>query len=184
MPRKPDPKLETRVLDAAQRLWIRGGDKALSLRAIARAARTNTPAIYRRFRNRKEILRGLVRRAQQDLYETLKSCNSLEEAGQRTFEFALARQREYEIVTAGLLSRINEPQPNLEFTKKRSAEWLGGSPEDYTRLVLALWAVVHGTSLLFITKSVPKGTEAELPTVLSAALGILVRNRSELLAKT
>lgn len=125
-----------------------------------------------------------MRRAQQDLYQILQSCNSPEEAGQRTFDFALTHQREYELITSGLLSRINEPQPNFEFVKKRSAEWLGGSPEDYTRLVLALWSVVHGTSLLFITKTVPNGTEADLRAVLTATMRLLVRNRAELSAKT
>ena len=184
MPRKPDPKLETRILDAAQKLWIKGGDEALSMRAVARTARTNTPAIYRRFRDREAILRALVRRAQQDLYSVLASCQSLEEAGQRTFEFAMTHQRRYELITSGLLTRINEPQPNFEFAKKRAAEWVGGSPEDNTRLVLALWSAVHGSALLFIRRGVPKGTETELRSVLDATMRVLVRNRAELLAKT
>ena len=49
MPRHPDPDLEDRILSAAQRLWTRGGEKSLTMRAVARAARTNTPAVYRRF---------------------------------------------------------------------------------------------------------------------------------------
>jgi AcrR family transcriptional regulator len=63
MPRHPDPELEKRVLDAAQKLWHGGGDKTLSMRALAKAARTNTPAIYRRFKDRKDILRALLLRA-------------------------------------------------------------------------------------------------------------------------
>lgn len=177
MPRKANPVLESRILTAAHKLWIKGGNKALSMRAIARAARTNTPAIYRRFRNRKEILRALVRRTQQDLYNVLQTCHSPEEAGERTFEFALTHQREYEILTAGLLSKINEPQPNFEFMKKRCADWLGGCPEDHTRLVLALWSVVHGTSLLLISKSIPRGTESDLASILPLALELLVRHR-------
>ena len=182
MPRKPDPALEARILDAARRLWIKGGDEALSMRTVARAARTNTPAIYRRFRNRKEILRALVRRVQQELFEVLQGCASLEETGRRTLEFALAHQREYELLTAGLLSRLKEPQPNFDFMKRRSAEWLGGSAQDYTRLVLALWSVVHGTAMLLITQTAPKGTEGELSSLLPATLRVLVQNRAALSA--
>jgi AcrR family transcriptional regulator len=50
MPRKPDPDVEVRILDAADKLLHRGGEKAISMRKVAKLARTNTPAVYRRFR--------------------------------------------------------------------------------------------------------------------------------------
>ena len=63
MPRQPDPELEGRILKAAQVLWKRGGDHALTMRAVARAARTNTP---RRSTgdsaSRQDLIRGLLRR--------------------------------------------------------------------------------------------------------------------------
>jgi AcrR family transcriptional regulator len=49
MPRHPDPFLEGQILDAAAGLWRKGGDKALTIRAVAQAAHTTTPTIYRRF---------------------------------------------------------------------------------------------------------------------------------------
>lgn len=184
MPRKPDPALEARILDAARKLWIKGGDEALSMRAVARAARTNTPAIYRRFPHRRDILRALVRKIQLDLYQALKNCKSPEEAGERAFEFAMLHRREYTLITSGLLYQLDEPQPNYGFLKQRCAEWLGGNPEDYGRLVLALWAVVHGTAMILISKSAPKGTEGEMPRVLTAVLKILVENQSTIIAKS
>jgi AcrR family transcriptional regulator len=183
MPRKPDPTLETRILNAARKLWIRGGDNALSMREVARAAKTNTPAIYRRFRNRKDILRALLRQIQEDLYQFLQLCTSPEELAQRVFEFAMTHQREYELVTAGLISRMNEPQPNYDFVKRQTAKWLGGSPEEHTRLVLAIWTVVHGTALLLITKTVPKEGEAALRSVFPATIEVLVKNRIALSGK-
>ena len=60
MARHSDPDLEARILQAARRLWHKGGESALSMRAIAKAAGTNTPAMYRRFRTRADILRALV----------------------------------------------------------------------------------------------------------------------------
>ena len=62
MPRRADPELEDKILDAAQKLWKKGGEKALTMRTVARAAGTNTPAVYRRFRDRDDILRGLLQR--------------------------------------------------------------------------------------------------------------------------
>ena len=52
MPRQIDPEVEGRIIQAARKLWHKGGEKALSMRAVAKAAGTNTPAVYRRFRNR------------------------------------------------------------------------------------------------------------------------------------
>ncbi len=184
MPRKLDPALEARILDAARKLWIKGGDEALSMRAVARAARTNTPAIYRRFRHRTDILRALVRRVQQELFEVLQPCKSLEEACRRILEFALAHQGEYVLITTGLLYRIDEPQPNFVLMQRRSAEWLGGTPEDHTHLLMALWSAVHGTAMLLITKTAPKGTEEVLASVLTATLRVLVENRAALSAKS
>lgn len=183
MPRKPDPTLETRILNAARKLWIKGGDHALSMREVARAAKTNTPAIYRRFRNRKQILRALLRNVQEDLYQFLQPCKSPEDVAQRVLEFAMAHQREYELVTAGLISRMNEPQPNYDFVKQQTAKWLGGSPEDHTQLVLAIWSVVHGTALLLITRTVPKEAEADLRSVFPAMIEVLVKNRTALSGK-
>lgn len=176
MPRHADPLLEERILNAARKLWIQGGEKALSMRRLARAARTNTPALYRRFRNRKEILSALVKRIQQDLLVLLESCGSLEEACEKVLEFTLAHPREYQLINAGVFSHAGEARPNFELMKKRSAEWLGGSPEDHAGLVLALWALVHGTATLMISNAVPPGNEARLRTAVTEAVEMLIRN--------
>ena len=59
MPRHPDPDLEQHILGAASRLWSRGGERALTMRAVAKAAGTTTPTVYERYRDRDAILRAL-----------------------------------------------------------------------------------------------------------------------------
>ena len=88
------------MLDAAQRLWRGGGDKTLSMRALARAARTNTPAIYRRFKNRKDILRALLLRRRREMYEVLASSSTLEDAFEQYIDFALSDPRGYDLYFA------------------------------------------------------------------------------------
>jgi AcrR family transcriptional regulator len=56
VPRHPDKGLDERILNSAEALWRRGGEKTLTMRAVATAAGTNTPAVYRRFKNRKDSL--------------------------------------------------------------------------------------------------------------------------------
>ena len=50
------------------------------MRAVARAAGTNTPAVYRRFRDRDDILRAMLQRIRFDLAAALKSAPSTEDA--------------------------------------------------------------------------------------------------------
>ena len=49
MPRTPDPELEDRIVAAAMRLLDRGGEEAITMRAVAQEAGTTTPTIYERF---------------------------------------------------------------------------------------------------------------------------------------
>lgn len=176
MPRKPDPHLEERILSAARRLFLKGGEHAISMRTLAKAARTNTPAVYRRFKNRKEILSALVRRMQQDLSQIVEPCDSLQEVCQRYIEFMLAHPHEYQLVNSGLFSNVGAGRPNLELIMKRSGEWLGKSPEDCMAVVLAGWALSHGTATLLISKAVPPAYEAKLRTALTETIDFLVRN--------
>jgi AcrR family transcriptional regulator len=178
MPRKPDPLLEGRILGAARKLFMKGGEKSLSMRALAKLAHTNTPAVYRRFRNRRAILHALLERFQQDLYRAVQPCSSPQEAFQCILEFALARPREYALAFSEWAPKFQEPRPNLEYVKKRFAEWLGGSPEDHSSLVLGLWAQVHGTAMLLISKAVPAEDQAELRSVFTASVELLVSNAS------
>src|SRR5271170_3066462 len=97
MPRQPDPDLQERILNAAQKLWKKGAEKTLTMRAVAKAARTNTPAVYRRFRNREDILRALLRRIQQDVSDVLRPCRSPEEVCERYLEYAVSHTHEYEL---------------------------------------------------------------------------------------
>jgi AcrR family transcriptional regulator len=178
MPRRPNPLLEDRILNEARKLFVRGGEKALSMRVLARVAHTNTPAVYRRFRNRKELLRALLHRTQRDLLAALEPCRSLPEACHKTVDFIVEHHHEYQLISAGIFTRIEEPRVTLEFMKQRSAEWLGGAPDDHTRLVLALWPLVHGTGTLLSSKTVPAQHEAELRSVFADVIGLVLANAS------
>lgn len=172
MPRRPDPSLDKRVLDAAWRLW-KGGDKRLSLRALARAARTSTPAIYRHFRSRKEILRALLLRLRHDLYQTLATSATMEDAFDAYLNFALRHPREYQMLfehqyellakwRPGRAARDREKLPAFFWGLNKLAEELGGSPDSHIPLAVTLWVLVHGTASLLISRSVEDGLEGEM----------------------
>ncbi|MGA1988654.1 MAG: TetR/AcrR family transcriptional regulator [Candidatus Sulfotelmatobacter sp.] len=173
MPRHPDPDLEERILKAAQTLWKRGGDKALTLRAVAKAAGTNTPAVYRRFKDRRDLVRGLLMRTASRVGKTFDTHETLEEMAESYVDLALADPHEYELFYtygrelspgrgSGRPKAIRESRPNFGLLEQRLAKRLGGSAEDHTRLALALWALMHGNTMLLLSKSIPAGHEEEL----------------------
>lgn len=186
MSRPPDPDLENRILNAAQKLWKKEGAKALTMRAVARAARTNTPAVYRRFRDRREIVRALIRRTQMEVGSVLEPCPTVEKAVAAYLEYGLSHPHEYELfyqhlqelsgsVQPGDGASLKELRPNFSMMERKLAEELGGAPEDHRRLGLALWALAHGTAALLLLRAVPPGQEATLRSGFTAAVGTLLR---------
>jgi AcrR family transcriptional regulator len=179
MPRHIDPEVEGRILDAARKLWRKGGEKALSMRAVAKLAGTNTPAVYRRFRNREEILRGVVTSYQQEVSEQLKPCRSLQEMAQKYADYALQYPHEHRLMMSGLLARMTRARPNFEQALNRASEWLGGTPDDHRKLMLALVSLIDGFALLKNTGWVRDEDISALRAGFQKAVDVLVKNESE-----
>lgn len=185
MPRQPDPDLEDRILNAAHGLWKRGGEKALTMRAVARAAGTNTPAVYRRFKDRHDLVRGLLRRIAARIREHFEAGQTLEGMAEAYVEDALRLPHEYELFYRhvhelsppkgpGRPRPIRESRQNFALVEQHLANRLGGSPEEHTRLALAVWATLHGTAMLLISKAIPEGHEAELRSACRVAVNSLI----------
>lgn len=152
MPRRPDPELEQRILEAASRLWARGGEKALTMRAVAKAAGTTTPTVYERYQDRDDILRSLRVQTRKELFAALSRTRTLREAVLRQLEFALEHSHAYEVLFDGVgkSPSLYEPWPSFNLMRERVTKRLGGTPRQHTRLMLALWSLMHGTAMLII----------------------------------
>ncbi|HZP18431.1 MAG TPA: TetR/AcrR family transcriptional regulator [Terriglobales bacterium] len=180
MPRRQDPDVERRILQAARHLWRKGGENALSMREVARAAGTNIPAVYRRFRNRNAILRALVESYLEQLFREVEPCTSVPQLLDHVLRFALGRPHEYELMTSGLLARVTQARPAVELINLKAAEWLGGTPEENRKLVMTVWALTHGIILLKISGTM---LEKDFPAARAAfhkAVDILIEHRAEL----
>lgn len=152
MPRHSDPDLENRILSAASRLWARGGEKSLTMRAVAKAAGTTTPTVYERYRDREDILRSLRLETRRELFAALSRTRTLREAFQRQLDFALEHSHAYEVLFDGVGKppSLHESWPSFNLIRERLAKRLGGSPRQHTRLMLAVWSLMHGTAMLII----------------------------------
>jgi len=152
VPRHPDPDLEQRILDAASRLWARGGEKGLTMRAVAKASGTTTPTVYERYRDRDDILRALRLQTRRELFAALSKTRTLREAFQAHLEFALDHSHAYEVLFDDVAKppSVYEPWPSFNLMRERVAARLGGPPRKHTRLMLAVWSLMHGTAMLII----------------------------------
>jgi AcrR family transcriptional regulator len=152
VPRHPDPDLEQRILGAASKLWARGGEKALTMRAVAKAAATTTPTLYERYSDRDDILRALRIKTRCELFAALSQTRTLREAFERHIEFALDHSHAYEVLFDGVGKppSLHEPWPSFNLMRERVAKRLGGSARENTRLMLALWSLMHGAAMLII----------------------------------
>ena len=164
MPRHPDPALEKRILQAARRLWKRGGEHALTMREVAREARTTTPTVYERFRSRRQILQALCVETRQKLFIRMQGTNSAFEACSRYVEFAQDHPKEFELLSAGWSKppSASEQWPSFTLLKRRLAESYGGQADAYMHPALAIWSLAHGTAMLIVTGKTSTELQGEM----------------------
>jgi hypothetical protein len=62
--------------------------------------------------------------------------------------------------------------------KGKIAAQLGGSPDDYTLLTLAIWALLHGTVMLLIAKTIQPQHAAEMRSACHTSVETLLREAS------
>jgi AcrR family transcriptional regulator len=187
MPRRPDPALEEKILNAAQKLWKKGGEQALTMRAVARAAGTNTPAVYRRFRDRDDILRGLLRRVRFEIAAELEQAASAEEACGRYLDYALRHPWEYELFYQRDYELHHSPRsrsraqstgrPAREVMTRKLRERFGDSGDDIEPLLTALWMLAHGTAMLLIAKSILPEESSQARKVFTASVRAMLDGR-------
>jgi AcrR family transcriptional regulator len=180
MPRKADARLESRILDAAYRLWSERGEPALTMRAVARAAGTSTPTLYDRFSNKDDLLVLLRRRARLNLFSAIRPSRSPEEICRRALDFFIAHPHEYRLISEAwaIAFARKEHMPSFEFMKQRLAAQLGGSPARHTPLALALVALLHGTATLLHSADVHRKISRDFRQACISASKALIQHAS------
>ena len=178
MPRKADRHLEGRIVNAAYQLWSKGGEHALTMRAVARAAGTTTPTLYDRFRDKHELIMFLRVRARERMFAALQPAKSTAEACRLGLEFTLTNGNEYLLLTSDWAERLarKEPMPSYELLQEKLADDLGGAAADYERLAMALVAQVHGTALLLLGDGVEPGIAQEFKKACLEACQVLIES--------
>lgn len=122
------------------------------MRAVAKAAGTTTPTVYERYRDRDDILRALRLQTRRELFAALSRTQTLREAFQAQLDFALANSHAYEVLFDGVAKppSLHESWPTFNLMRERVAKRLGGTPRQHTRVMLAVWSLMHGAAMLII----------------------------------
>ena len=181
MPRKPDARLEDRILNAAYKLWVEGGEHALTMRAVARGAGTTTPTLYERFRDKSDLMSALQARAQRSLFQAIEPARSIAEACRIAIEFTIAHGHEYELLAKDWGARLSRkgPTPSFDLMKARLADQLGGSPDDHLQLALGLVTLYHGASMLLLGEGIDPQTATAIKEACLAAIDSLVASAAK-----
>ncbi len=162
MPRTPDANLRDRILDAAFDLWHKHGEKSLMLRAIAKAAGTTTPTVYKRFPDKEALLLAMARQVRERFAKRLISSDTLEDVSRLYLDLAVTSPHEYHLAYGRhwpQLYSLLADQPALAWAEKMLAARSGGSPDQYSVIVRGLWMLLHGTASLLSLQ--PKGEVAD-----------------------
>jgi len=181
MPRKPDVGLEGRIVDVAYRLWSQQGEASLTMRAVARAARTTTPTLYQRFRNKRELKHFLEERARQKLFDALQPAQTAIDVCRYALRFTAEHSHEYRLLATDWGSRYAHGMPmrSFEYFKRKLASELGGTPGDHQDLAFQLFALVHGTALLRPADAEQEATAAAMEQTCLNACAALVQDAAE-----
>jgi len=176
MPRKADERLEGRIIDAAYQLWSKGGEHALTMRAVARAAGTTTPTLYERFRDKHDLIMFMRVRARERMFAAIQPAKSTAEACRLGLEFTLRNGNEYLLLTSDWAERLarKERMPSYEFLQQKLADDLGGMAADYEGLAMALVAQVHGTALLLLGEGVEAGVAKQFKDACLEACQVII----------
>lgn len=165
MPRTADKSLNQRILNAAQRLWRSKGGQGLTLRAVAREARTTTTTVYKRFRNKEEIQFALAERVRIRVWKVIMGSRNLEECYRRYLRFAENHPREYRLLFGPAWTRVigkQRPRPSKDWMQQQFAARFGRTSEDYELAFYAFFLLMHGAaSLISVAPAVQENKEAE-----------------------
>jgi AcrR family transcriptional regulator len=185
MPRKLDPHLEGKIIDAAYRIWQKQGEQALTMRRVARAAGTTTPTLYERFSDKSSLLALLRSRSRLSLFSAIKNSRTPEQVCRRALDFFTTHPNDYRLISEdwAIAFARRDHMPSFEFMKQRIAAQLGGGSDGHTRLALALVALLHGTATLLLSADTREKNFREFRQACLAACDALIRAESGRLAR-
>jgi len=176
MPRSPDPALEGKLVAAALRLLDRGGEHAVTLRAVAKEAGTTTPSIYERFRDRKALMQRVLDRATEEVLTALQPAPSIEAMFREYLRHSKMHPMRLSLTveTFGARFVAGDKMPAFELLVSRISEQSGIKGRECEDLALAIASLGFGTAQGMIAAGSDSGHGAQLQRTSLRALRMLL----------
>ena len=179
MPRPADPTLPSRIVDAAHALWRKGADEAVTIRDVAKRAKTTTPSVYAHFADRAAILRAVRMVAHDHFVAVLAKSTSVLDACARMLAFADEHPRDYELLFGyGFRDRVEPAVQAAQFALFEGyIRKAGVSDRDVRPTALAIRNLVHGTAMFRLAQDRPGPWWPESRTACLDACALLLEQR-------
>jgi AcrR family transcriptional regulator len=181
MPRQADPTLPSRIIDAAYALWRKGSDEAVTIRDVARRARTTTPSVYAHFKDRAAILRGVRTLAHGHFVAALAKSTSVLDACARMLAFADEHPRDYELLFGyGFRDRVEPAVQSAQFAIFEGyIRQAGVGERDARPTALAIRSLVHGVAMFRLAQERPGPWWPESRAACLDACAVLLEQRRQ-----
>jgi AcrR family transcriptional regulator len=150
MPRKADPNLERTIVDAAIRLLEKGGLEAITMREVAKAARTTTPTLYERFTDRDALLRAITDIYRDELSRRFDAHDSIERMGDKFLEFCIEKPHAIELLIERVAQNLkgDVKGPIYSMVRSNLMKLNGFPPKQAEELTLATTSTIAGAALM------------------------------------
>lgn len=170
MPPSADGHLQEKILRAASRLWRARGERGLTLRAVARAAGTTTPTLYKRFRNKEALRAALAIRFRDEMNVEIYSAPNVAGVYRGYLHYAEMNPNEYELLRMSFEKFLSprSPQPGRAWFLRRMQEQFGGTAEQYRRIFNAIFLMCTGAATVLSSASDPEVREVVRKNCLDA----------------
>ena len=181
MPRTPDPELEDRIVTAAMRLLDRGGESAITMRAVAQEAGTTTPTLYERFPDRVALLHGVAKRGTDEVFAALQPVSSVEKTAREYLRFSCAHPQRFDLTVEifGERSVAGESRPAFDLLKSRLTKEIGVTGMKCEDLALAIASLFFGTARGMVAAGIDTRHANELRRASVSALRLLLKAFSD-----
>ena len=181
MPRTPDPELEDRIVTAAMRLLDRGGESAITMRAVALEAGTTTPTLYERFPDRVALLHGVAKRGTDEVFAALQPVGSVEKMAREYLRFSCAHPLRFDLTVEifGERSVTGESRPAFDLLKSRLTKEIGVTGTKCENLALAIASLFFGTARGMVAAGIDTRHANELRRASVSALRLLLKAFSD-----
>lgn len=173
MPRIADSSLSDRILDATYDLLHKKGVHALTLREVAKAAKTTTPTVYARFETKEALLMSIADRIRIEFVNDFTKQPTLLKACRRYLELAMERPQDYKLMFDVGWPNMFTPQPGILWSREHFAEIYGGSADDYAQVVDCLWMELHGCASFLQRKPAPEISKQLIKSCMTSCATII-----------